>query len=63
MKPYVTKQVSVLWIVYIVDVPETGHYLYAKPQVSLTAPNHDHFAQVSLTVLDNFLDAIAKAKN
>ena len=26
----------------------------AKPQVSLTAPNHDHFAQVSLTVLDSF---------
>ena len=32
--------------------------LNAKPQVSLTAPNHDHFALVSLTVLD----AIAKAK-
>ena len=28
----------------------------------MTAPNRDHFAQVSLTVLDNFLDAIAKAK-
>ena len=25
-------------------------------------PNRDHFAQVSLTVLDNFLDAKAKAK-
>ena len=25
-------------------------------------PNCDHFAQVSLAVLDNFLDAIAKAK-
>ena len=37
--------------------------LIAKPQVSLTAPNCDHFAQVSLTVLDNFLDAIAKPKN
>ena len=34
----------------------------AKPQVSLTAPNRDHFVQVSLTVLDDFLDAIAKAK-
>ena len=34
----------------------------AKPQVSLTAPNRDHFARVALTVLD-FLDAIAKAKN
>ena len=33
----------------------------AKPRVSLTAPNCDHFAQVSLLVLD-FLDAIAKAK-
>ena len=33
----------------------------AKPRVSLTAPNCDHFAQVSLMVLD-FLDAIAKAK-
>ena len=33
----------------------------AKPRVSLTAPNCDHFAQVSLTVLD-FLDLIAKAK-
>ena len=27
---------------------------YAKPQVSLTVPNCDHFAWVSLTVLDNF---------
>ena len=35
---------------------------YAKPRVSLTAPNHDHFARVSLMVLDNFLDAITKAK-
>ena len=26
----------------------------AKPQVSLTAPNGDHFARVSLMVLDNF---------
>ena len=34
----------------------------AKPQVSLTAPNHDNFVRVSLKVLDNFLDAIAKAK-
>ena len=34
----------------------------AKPQVSLTVPNHNNFARVSLTVLDNFLDAIAKAK-
>ena len=33
----------------------------AKPRVSLTAPNHDHFAQVSLKLLD-FLDANAKAK-
>ena len=24
----------------------------AKPQVSLIAPNHDHFTQVSLKVLD-----------
>ena len=32
-----------------------------KPRVSLTAPNCDHFAQVSMTVLD-FLDAIAKSK-
>ena len=34
----------------------------AKPWVSLTVPNRNHFAQVSLMVLDNFLDAIAKAK-
>ena len=34
----------------------------AKPQVSLIAANLDHFARVSLTVLDIFLDAIAKAK-
>ena len=34
----------------------------AKPQGSLTAPNCDHFAQVSLMVLDIFLDAITKAK-
>ena len=26
----------------------------AKPRVSLTVPNRDHFARVSLTVLDNF---------
>ena len=26
----------------------------AKPQVALTAPNCDHFARVSLTVLDFF---------
>ena len=32
--------------------------LNVRPQVSLTAPNCDHFAQVSLTVLDIFLDAI-----
>ena len=36
--------------------------LTAKPRVSLTAPNCDHFARVSLTVLDIFFDAIAKAK-
>ena len=30
--------------------------------VSLTVPNRDHFAQVSLTVLDIFLDASTKAK-
>ena len=34
----------------------------AKPRVSLTAPNCDHIVQVSLMVLDYFLDAIAKAK-
>ena len=33
-----------------------------KPQVSLTVPNWNHFVQVSLTVLDIFLDAIGKAK-
>ena len=37
-------------------------YLDAKPQVSLTAPNCNHFGQVSLMVLDLFLDAFAKAK-
>ena len=36
------------------------HFPLLNP-VSLTAPNRDHFAQVSLMVLD-FLDAIAKAK-
>ena len=35
---------------------------FAKPQVSLTVPNRDHFAQGSLTVLDIFLDASAKPK-
>ena len=34
----------------------------AKMQVSLTESNRDHFAQVSLMVLDNFLDTFAKAK-
>ena len=32
----------------------------AKPQFSLTAPNHDHFAQVS--GFGFFLDTVAKAK-
>ena len=27
---------------------------FAKPRVSLTVQNHNHFVQVSLTVLDNF---------
>ena len=36
--------------------------LSLKPRVSLTAPNHNHFAQVSLMVFDIFLDAIAKGK-
>ena len=36
--------------------------LDAKPRVSLTASNRNHFEQVSLTVLDNFFVAIAKAK-
>ena len=36
--------------------------IFAKPQVSQTAPNHDHFVRVSLMVLVNFMDAIAKAK-
>ena len=35
----------------------------AKPRVSLTAPNCNHCVQVSLMVLDIFLDAITKAKN
>ena len=35
---------------------------YAKTRVSLTVPNRDHFARISLMVLDDFLDAIAKAK-
>ena len=34
--------------------------MIAKPQVSLTAPNHDHFAQVSLTV---FWMQLPKLKN
>ena len=34
----------------------------AKPQDSLTAPIRDHSAQLSLTILDIFLDAITKAK-
>ena len=34
----------------------------AKPQDSLTAPIRDHSAQLSLTILDIFLDAINKAK-
>ena len=33
-----------------------------KPRVSLTVPNCNHFARLSLMVLDIFLDAIAKAK-
>ena len=35
----------------------------AKPQDSLTAPIRNHFVQLSLTILDIFLDAIDKAKN
>ena len=34
----------------------------AKPRVSLTAPNRDHFLPVSLTVLGAFSSARAKAK-
>ena len=34
----------------------------AKPRVSLTPPNRDHFMRVSLMVLDNFLDAMDKVK-
>ena len=41
---------------------ELNTRFFAKPQVSLTAPNRDQFAQVSLTVWIIFLDAIAKAK-
>ena len=37
--------------------------MVAKPQVSLTVPNCDQFARVSLTILDFIQDAIAKAKN
>ena len=35
-------------------VKKSNFNLCAKPQLSLTAPNHDHFVQVSLTVLDFF---------
>ena len=38
-----------------------GQILKLKPQVSLTVPNCNQFAQVSLTIL-YFLYAIAKAK-
>ena len=34
----------------------------AKPRDSLTAPICDHFVQLSLTIFDIFLDAIAKTK-
>ena len=59
--------VKMVWL--LVYISGTIHSLkgmlviIAKPQVSLTVPNCNHFAQVSLTVLDNFLDAIAKPKN
>ena len=36
------------------DSHPTNTYFEAKSQVSLIAPNCDHYAQVSLTVLDNF---------
>ena len=29
-------------------------FFEAKPRISLTVPNRDHFARVSLTVLDKF---------
>ena len=35
----------------------------AKPQVTLTAPNCDHFARVSLMVLDFFWMQLPKLKN
>ena len=48
------------------DLPTITHSIFiitsAKPRVSLTVPNCDYFKRVSLTVLDTFLDAIAKAK-
>ena len=37
-------------------------HLKGKPRVSLTAPNHDHFLPVSLTVSGAFSSARAKAK-
>ena len=39
---------------YIIALQYIFPTTYAKPQVSLTAPNCDHFEQVSLTVLDFF---------
>ena len=43
---------------YLKQITLYFHRVEAKPRVSLTTPNRDYFAQVSLTVLD----AIAKAK-
>ena len=37
-------------------------HFFAKPQVSLTVPNRNHFVQVSQMVLEIFLDTIVKAK-
>ena len=37
-------------------------HFFAKPQVSLTVPNRNHFVQVSLMALEIFLDTIDKAK-
>ena len=48
-------------ILYLERYPRTGS-LIAKPRVSLTVPNHDHSAQVSLTVLDIFWMQLPKVK-
>ena len=51
-KYLITRSQIIIVLIYLNQISNV--FANAKPQVSLTVPNPDHFVQVSLTVLDNF---------